>query len=162
MFEKFGEFGSVEELNACAKGFKDEGDDKSLIALAIENGLEEDDALDYFEDAAECFATPQMAALGRLFVEENSYEKVDIQEMMAIKTIMLMARGMIQDKEFAKAVMKKEKRVREIYQEMKETARKHQKGGCGVACGTDQQLKQLIKAYYVDDNLEKELEKMYE
>ena len=38
MFDKFGEFNSVEELNAAAEGFRNEGDLESLMALAQENG----------------------------------------------------------------------------------------------------------------------------
>ena len=40
MFEKFGEFDSCEEINMAAQGLYEEGDIKSLHALAKENGLE--------------------------------------------------------------------------------------------------------------------------
>ena len=46
MFDKFGEFDSVEELNKAAAGLKTEGDEESLIALAEENGLTREDAED--------------------------------------------------------------------------------------------------------------------
>ena len=49
MFDKFGEFNSVEELNAAAEGFRNEGDLESLMALAQENGLDPDDAQDYVD-----------------------------------------------------------------------------------------------------------------
>lgn len=41
MFEKFGEFDSCEEINMAAQGLYEEGDIKSLRALAKENGLED-------------------------------------------------------------------------------------------------------------------------
>ena len=47
MFEKFGEFDSAEELNMCAEGLRNEGDEESLIALAEENGIDGEDAEDF-------------------------------------------------------------------------------------------------------------------
>ena len=44
MFDKFGEFDSVEELNRAAAGQKEQGDLEALISLAIENGLDKEDA----------------------------------------------------------------------------------------------------------------------
>ena len=47
LFERFGEFDSVEELNMTAEGLKEEGDLESLKVLAEENGLDAADAEDY-------------------------------------------------------------------------------------------------------------------
>ena len=44
LFERFGEFDSVEELNMTAEGLKAEGDLESLKILAVENGLDAADA----------------------------------------------------------------------------------------------------------------------
>lgn len=41
MFELFGEFDSVEEMNKAAEGFKNEGDIESLKKMAEENGIDE-------------------------------------------------------------------------------------------------------------------------
>ena len=43
MFDKFGEFDSAEEINKAAAGL----DETELKKLAEENGLDEDDAMDY-------------------------------------------------------------------------------------------------------------------
>lgn len=48
MFDKFGEFDSAEELNKAAEGLKEEGDKESLIELAKENGIDPEDAEDYW------------------------------------------------------------------------------------------------------------------
>ena len=40
MFDRFGEFNSVEELNMAAEGQKKEGDEVSFYALAKENGID--------------------------------------------------------------------------------------------------------------------------
>ena len=43
MFDKFGEFDSHEELNRAAAAQLKEGDDEALMALAQENGIDEED-----------------------------------------------------------------------------------------------------------------------
>lgn len=65
----FGEFKSVEELNMAAEGLKEEGDLESLKKLAKENGIDEDDAIDYFEGAFEELANASMAAIGKIDLE---------------------------------------------------------------------------------------------
>lgn len=71
MFDKFGEFDSVEELNRAAAAQKAEGDEDALKILAEENGIDKEDAEDYIDDCTEEFATPLMAALGKLKVEKE-------------------------------------------------------------------------------------------
>ena len=62
LFERFGEFDSVEELNMTAEGLKEEGDLESLKVLAEENGLDAADAEDYAAGDVEELASKQMAA----------------------------------------------------------------------------------------------------
>lgn len=69
MFDKFGEFDSVKELNMCAEGLRTEGDLASLAELAVENGIDKEDAQDYAEGCVDKFVTPLMAAMGKLQVE---------------------------------------------------------------------------------------------
>lgn len=69
MFEKFGEFDSCEELNRAAAAQKEQGDEEALILLAKENGLDQEDAEDYYDGALEVLATPVMAAVGKLAIE---------------------------------------------------------------------------------------------
>lgn len=71
MFEKFGELNSVEELNKAAAGLKEEGLYKSIVEIATENGLDEEDAKDYAAGEQEVLATPCTAAHGRLKVESE-------------------------------------------------------------------------------------------
>lgn len=162
MFDKFGEFDSVEELNKAAAGLKEEGDISSLIELAKENGIDAEDAQDYVDGYIPELATPVSAAFGRLDVEEKEYKAKDAMQYMILKTILMILRGMIREDIMAAAVMKKGKRVSKIYDEMRAGAKKHQSGGCGVACGTDQQLREIIRAYYLDDEFKQKLEALYE
>ena len=71
MFEKFGEFDSAEEINKSAEGLKAEGDTESLLALAKENGIDEDDVYDYLDDVVDELCNPLMAAMGKLQVEAD-------------------------------------------------------------------------------------------
>ena len=47
MFEKFGEFDSAEEINRAAAAQRAEGDTEALMQIAIENGIDKEDAQDY-------------------------------------------------------------------------------------------------------------------
>ena len=80
MYEKFGEFDSVEELNAAAEGLKKEGDLESLIALAAENGIDKEDAEDYMDNCADELANPLMAAVGKLQIEKSCMTVKEIVE----------------------------------------------------------------------------------
>lgn len=71
MFDKFGEFNTCEELNRAAAAQKAEGDEEAVIALAEENGLDQEDAEDYLYDEVPELATHLMAAYGKLKIEEQ-------------------------------------------------------------------------------------------
>ena len=159
MFEKFGEFDSAEELNKAAEGFRNEGDMESLYALAEENGINKEDAEDYADGETDIFASCMMAAVGRIDVEEKTCKK----EKMPMQVIFLMLRGMCADPDMQRAIMKKGKRAEKILDSMKEAAKKHKTGGMGMCCGTDKQLKDLIRTYYIqtEDDLSKKIESMY-
>lgn len=74
LFEKFGEFDSVDELNRAAAAQKAEGDEEALKKLAEENGIDAEDAEDYMDDCTESLATPLMAAMGKIKVEAVELE----------------------------------------------------------------------------------------
>lgn len=78
MFDKFGEFDSYEELNKAAAGQKEEGDLDALIALALENGLDKEDAEDYMDGVVDELATPLTAALGKIKVESEDLKPKEI------------------------------------------------------------------------------------
>lgn len=74
MEKKFGIFNTVEELNRAAAAQKAEGDEEALIALAIENGLDREDAEDYMDGAMDKLCTPYMAAIAKLNSEAKELE----------------------------------------------------------------------------------------
>lgn len=80
MFERFGEFDSFHEINKTAEGLKEEGDFESLKILAKENGLDPEDAQDYFDGALPYLCTDLIAAMGKLQVEENDLKPKNIMK----------------------------------------------------------------------------------
>lgn len=150
MYEKFGEFNSVEELNEAAAGFLAEGDFKSLRELAEENGLDGEDAEDYINGDIPELASTFGAALGKLALEEKEIEKKGMIEKMPLLTILHMAKGMCTDKTMAAAVMGKGKRIEGIYSLMRKGAEKHKEGNRGISCGTDRELSGIIRTYYTE------------
>ncbi len=153
MFERFGEFGSVEELNRAADGLLNEGDTESLKVLADENGIDKEDVQDYLDGYSEDLATVSTAAFGRLYVEEEQ-AKADKGEEMAAKVIFTMARSLCLRESFCRCVMKKGKRAMDIFRAMKDEAGKHKSGNVGISCGTDRELCNIITAYYTQGKAE--------
>lgn len=109
MFEKFGEFDSVEELNKAAEKLKQEQKLDDLVELAKENGLEEEDALDFFEDFVEEFANVTMAAVGKINVETKDLKAAGLVKDWSDFVIQLC----MEDKEFCKAVRSKKKKLQD-------------------------------------------------
>ena len=144
MFDKFGEFGSCEELNRAAAGLREEGDWEALKALAEENGIDAADARDYMTMETEIFATPYTAALGRLAV----YEKASKNPAAANVVIYTMIRSMLEDSHLQMQVMAKGKDPDSIYNAMREEASKARVGNVGIVCGTDRDLRERILHYY--------------
>lgn len=163
MFEKFGEFDSVEELNAAAKGLLDEGDVDALRKLAEENGISNDEVEDYLDKYTSTLATVQTAAFGRLLVQAKSDDK-----NLQLKVVAMTARGMLlESEELAIAVMRKGKRLQDILSAMQKVAQKHATGTgsnrMSVCCGTDRQLEQIIETYYLEpEKLDARLEGLYD
>ena len=79
MFDKFGKM-SYDELIRTAKAEKEEGDEEALIALAQENGLDQEDAEDYMDDLTEALCTPREAAVARIEMEAKDLEVSGIWE----------------------------------------------------------------------------------
>lgn len=150
MYEKFGEFNSVEELNEAAAGLLIEGDFESLREFAEENGLDGEDAEDYIAGNNPELATVFSAVMGKLDLEEKEINKKSAIEKRPLLVIHNMAKGMCTDETIAAAVMGKGKRVEKILELMQKAAQKHKSGGMGICCGTDRELCNIIRAYYIE------------
>ena len=105
MFDKFGEFNSAEEINMCAAGLKDEGDEQSLYDLAEENGLAKEDVEDYLDDTVDELCNTSMAAIGKLEVEEKALKTTHVM----VDWVSYIKTQCIKDEEMARAVRMKGK-----------------------------------------------------
>ena len=144
MFEKFGEFGSVKELNDTAAGLRDEGDWDSLKMLAQENGIDVEDAQDYMTGDLNAFVSEYSAAAGRLEVQKNASKLPG-----PMKTVIYgMAQAMLEDRNFCDSVMQKGKYLDGVVDLMRSEAQKNRSGNMGCVCGTDRDLRQRILDYY--------------
>lgn len=74
MFEKFGEFHSAEEINRAAAAQLAEGDTEAVIAIALENGLDKEDAEEYIDGCVDTLVTVRTAALGKIKLETEDLE----------------------------------------------------------------------------------------
>ena len=105
LYETFGEFDSVEEINKTAAGLLKEGDIDSLKVLAKENGIEEDDVEDYINGEFDELATEMMAAEGKITIEKEYLKLTEALEDYADWII----QEAMEDRQLAKAVRKKGK-----------------------------------------------------
>ena len=105
MFDRFGEFDSWEELNQAAEGQKENGDFAALKALAIENGIDEEDAQDYIDGIVDELCNASMAAIGKINIEKK---ELGLTEIMADWADYIIKES-IEDEKMALAVRKKGK-----------------------------------------------------
>ena len=159
MFDKFGEFNSAEELNKAAEGLKEEGDTKSLLELAKENGIDEEDAQDYIDDCVEELCNTKMAALGKLKVENQELKLKGIME----DWISYIENQIAENEAVAAAVRKKGKRLEGCIAELLKWSFKNQKpvpqkvmkaagvsaNKCTLGIPGMGQAKKIIKEYYL-------------
>ena len=73
MFDKFGEVDSFEELNRMALAQREEKDEEALMLLAKENGIDKEDAEDFYDGMYDEFTNLKLAAIGKLRVECEEY-----------------------------------------------------------------------------------------
>ena len=80
MFDKFGEFDSVDEINQAAAAQLEEGDTDAIYVIAEENGIDKEDAQDFIDGAVPELANALMAAYGKLNVEAAELKPYEIME----------------------------------------------------------------------------------
>lgn len=108
MFDKFGEFGSAEEINELAVNLRKEGDRGSLAELAEENGIDPDIAEIFLEGNMVYLCDVMSAAIGKIEVEAGELQP---KEIMADWVEYLKARC-FEDDAVARAVRGKDKSLK--------------------------------------------------
>lgn len=105
---------TVKDLNDMAREMKEAGEEKELLDLAKEYGIDEEDAKDFMDGIVEEFASPIMAAVGKLKREAKELEAVG-----AIKDWEECIEQMCMDNmEFCDAVIPKEKTLLECMEKV--------------------------------------------
>lgn len=159
MFEKFGEFDSAEELNRAAAGQKAEGDTEALIALAVENGIDKEDAQDYADGCTDELCNPLLAALGKIEIESQELKPYEIMEDWVEYIKMRCA----ESKEIAVAVRRKGKSLKGCIAELLKWSFQNAKdvdkdiikaagiscGGCKLGIPGIGRAKKIITEYYM-------------
>ena len=74
MFDKFGELDSFEEINRMALAQREEKDEEALMLLAEENGIDKEDAEDFYDGAFDELTNAKLAAIGKLKVQCEYYD----------------------------------------------------------------------------------------
>ena len=159
MFDKFGEMGSCEEINELADNLFNEGDKKSIKAMAEENGIEESYVEAFLQGEIPQLCDPVTAAMGKLDIEEK---ELKIKEIMEDWTAYL--RGLCLEREdVARAVRMKGKSLKGCIAALLTWSFGHQqpidneiRKAAGVSAGKVTlgipgmaRAKQIIRDYYV-------------
>ncbi|NNJ32665.1 Cas9 inhibitor AcrIIA9 family protein [Lacrimispora defluvii] len=147
MFDIFGEFDSVEELNKAAEGLFNENDMDNILVLAKENGIPEDFANLYITGDIPELSDVTIAAMGKIDMELPEAVKAygDTADCVAeyIKSLC--------DREkFASMVRRKSRTLIKCLENMKTEAEKQIKtrSGCQCACIPPSSGYRMIREYY--------------
>lgn len=162
MFDQFGEFDSWEEINEAAQGQKNEGDKESLINLAVENGIDKEDAEDYFDGILSELCNPILAAQGKLKIEKEEYKKHNKEKNIIDDWISYIENLVSTNDDFTLQIRKKGKSIKGCIGALlkysfghqvnvdkdilKESGIKASKVTMGIPCM--QQAHKIIKEYY--------------
>ena len=160
MYEKFGEFDSAAEINRAAAAQRAEGDDEAILAIAEENGIDKEDALDYINGDVGELASPLMAAYGKLEVERKVLEPYEIME----DWLQYIRIRCAEDPRMALAVRRKGKSLKGCIAAILEWSMKHQRPvdkeilkAVGITYRVTLgipgmgRVKQIITAYYLGE-----------
>lgn len=80
MFEKYGNFNSVEEINEKAAELMCLKDYDGIRALAKENGIDKEDADDYIDGNINILVTPLLGAYGKIEIETEELKPYEIMQ----------------------------------------------------------------------------------
>ena len=67
-------------MNRAAAAQRKEGDNEAILAIAEENGIDREDAMDFIDGCVAAFVTPLMAAYGKLDIEAKELNPYEIME----------------------------------------------------------------------------------
>lgn len=108
MFDTFGEFDSAEEINKAAANQRINGDMEAIREIALENGLDPEDAEDFINGDIDELCTPILAAFGKIKIESEELKPTEIVE----DWVNYIKSRCTEDSDMAAAVRKKGKSIK--------------------------------------------------
>lgn len=123
MYDIFGNFDSVEEINACAEGLRQEGDLEQIKTLAKENGIMEFFVQQFVSGESSEFTGWMEAAMGKLEVEREGYKNNQIPVEPVLEYLL----SLCAEEEFARAVRRRTKSVKECMKKIEKNCREIQR-----------------------------------
>jgi len=145
MYDIFGKFDSVEELNMCAAGLRAEGDTENLKVLAKENGIYEIFVDEFISELSGQLVDLMNAALGRIDIEGAEYKN----NQLPAEPIMDYLKSQCMEESFAICTLKKDKEFSKCMTKIEDECKKIQAktGNCYVA---DMTVFNWAKGYYME------------
>ncbi len=119
MYDIFGNFDSVEEINACAAGLLAEQDHEHIRDLAKENGIPDFFADNLIEGQTEELTDWMNAAIGKLDIEGKEYKNNQIP----VEPILDYLRSICIEEQFARHVRRRTKSVKECMKRIENNCR---------------------------------------
>ena len=149
MFDVFGNFDSVEELNACAKGLLEEGDLEHLKVLAEENGIPEGILDGYTQSLQEELVDLANAAIGKLQVELKQLQENGLPAEEIASYLQMMC---FEDGELARAIRRKSKNFKDCMKNVREEAenRVRERKGTQIVAIPDLEVFRIATEYYLE------------
>lgn len=146
MFEQFGEM-NYNELLLAAEGQLQEGDIKSLKALAKENGIDEEIVELYVAKEIQILVDAMAAAYGKLDIEVQSMNELDREYGKAIAEYI---KGKCEEESKAIEVRNPKKKLQQCLDNIKNVAEKKVKKKVGVVCVpmSPAEVFKLVREYY--------------
>lgn len=143
LFPAYGEFDSMEEINSKALELK--GEPAKLKELAKENGIGKD-MVELFEAGylPELIPSPDIAAIGKLEVEVAALDNNNAELGSGIADYL--KQKAMEDKQIARAIRKKGKKLEEVCKQAWEEAGKRKKGNCAYIPPFE--IFQMARTYY--------------
>lgn len=142
LFPKFGEFDSMEELNAKAN----ELNQKQLQEFAHENGISEDMVEMFTQGILPVLVPdPMTAAIGKLEVEVAALSEKNMEVGNGIAEYL--KQKAMEDDTLARAIRRKGKNLQQICEDVWKEASKRKKGNCAYIPPFE--VFQMARAYYM-------------
>lgn len=123
MYDVFGNFDSVEEINAAAAGLLEEGDQEHIRQLAKENGIPDFFAEEFIAGHMSKLTDSMNAAIGKIEIEAAEYKNNQIP----VEPIADYLKSQCDKESFAVAVRRRTKNIKDCMKQIEEKCKEIQR-----------------------------------